>query len=72
MDPPRAGSDEGFLCSVVKLAPKRVVYVSCNPASLARDLAFMEQHVYKAIVAQPVDMFPMTSHVECVTLLTRS
>ena len=61
-----------LLAAIAKVQPERVVYVSCNPASLARDLAFMEQHGYKAIVAQPVDMFPMTSHVECVTLLTRS
>ena len=72
MDPPRAGSDEKFLSSVIKLGPKRVVYVSCNPASLARDLAFLEEHGYKTAVVQPVDMFPATSHVENVVLLTRS
>ena len=72
VDPPRAGCEQKVLAAIAEVQPERVVYVSCNPASLARDLAFMEQHGYKAIVAQPVDMFPMTSHVECVTLLTRS
>ena len=53
------------------MLPERVVYESFYPASLARDLAFMEQHGYKAIVAQPVDMFPMTSHVESIALMTK-
>ena len=72
VDPPRAGCEQKVLAAICEVQPERVVYVSCNPASLARDLAFMEQHGYKALLAQPVDMFPMTSHVECVTLLTRS
>lgn len=71
VDPPRAGCEQKVLAAIAEVQPERVVYVSCNPASLARDLAFMEQHGYKAIVAQPVDMFPMTSHVETVVLLNR-
>ena len=71
MDPPRAGSDEAFMSSVVKLAPKKVVYVSCNPETLARDLAYFKKNGYEAKEAWAVDMFPFTSHVECVTLLQR-
>lgn len=71
VDPPRAGCEEKVLASICHVKPKRVVYVSCNPASLARDLAYMEQHGYNTLVAQPVDMFPMTNHVETVVLLSR-
>ena len=70
MDPPRAGSDEAFLSSVVKLSPKRVVYVSCNPETLARDLKYLTKHGYEAVECQPVDMFPQTKHVETVCLLS--
>ncbi len=70
MDPPRAGSDEAFLSSVVTLAPKRVVYVSCNPETLARDLLYLTKHGYRAQECQPVDMFPWTKHVETVVLLS--
>ena len=72
MDPPRAGSDEAFLSSVVKLSPKRVVYVSCNPETLARDLKYLTKHGYEAVECQPVDMFPHTKHVESVVLLQKS
>ncbi|CUO70607.1 23S rRNA (uracil-C(5))-methyltransferase RlmCD [Roseburia hominis] len=71
MDPPRAGSDEAFLSSVVTLAPKRVVYVSCNPETLARDLLYLTKHGYRAQECQPVDMFPWTKHVETVVLLSK-
>jgi 23S rRNA (uracil1939-C5)-methyltransferase len=71
MDPPRAGSDEAFLSSVVTLAPKRVVYVSCNPETLARDLKYMTKHGYRAVECTPVDMFPWTKHVETVVLMSR-
>ena len=71
MDPPRAGSDEAFLSSVVKLAPKKVVYVSCNPETLARDLLYLTKHGYRAQECQPVDMFPWTKHVETVVLLSK-
>lgn len=69
MDPPRAGSDEAFLSSLLTLAPRRVVYVSCNPETLARDLAVLCRGGYEAKRAQPVDMFPHTNHVECVVAL---
>lgn len=71
MDPPRAGSDEAFLSSVVTLAPDRVVYVSCNPETLERDLEYLSQHGYKAKGIVPVDMFPWTTHVETVVRLER-
>ena len=71
MDPPRAGSDEAFLSSVVKLSPQKVVYISCNPETLARDLAYLTKHGYRATECQPVDMFPWTRHVETVCLLSR-
>ena len=71
VDPPRAGCEERVLEAIAGVGPQRIVYVSCSPASLARDLAYLEQHGYKAVVAQPVDMFPMTSHVETVVLLQK-
>lgn len=67
MDPPRAGSDRKFLDSLIKMSSKKVVYVSCNPETLARDLAYLTQNSpYKAQKIQPVDMFPHTAHIECV------
>lgn len=71
MDPPRSGSDEAFLSSLVRLAPKRVVYISCNPETLARDLKFLCGKGYRMEKAQGVDMFGWTEHVECVVLLAR-
>lgn len=71
MDPPRSGSTVKFLKSVVKLAPKTVVYVSCNPETLARDLMFLVRNGYKVKKIQPVDMFPHTNHVETVCLLSK-
>ncbi|MCM1364544.1 MAG: 23S rRNA (uracil(1939)-C(5))-methyltransferase RlmD [Faecalibacterium sp.] len=71
MDPPRAGSDMNFLKSIVTLSPRKVVYVSCNVETQARDLAYLCKNGYKVTKIQPVDMFPHTVHVECVTLLTR-
>ena len=71
MDPPRAGSDEAFLSSVIKLAPEKVVYISCNPETLARDLKYLTKHGYEAKSAVPVDMFSWTEHVETVVLLQR-
>ena len=72
MDPPRAGSDEKFLRALLKTAPSRVVYVSCDPETLARDLAVLTQGGYKVQRIQPVDMFPFTEHVETVVSLARS
>ncbi|MDO5522170.1 MAG: 23S rRNA (uracil(1939)-C(5))-methyltransferase RlmD, partial [bacterium] len=71
MDPPRAGSDEAFLSSVVTLAPDKVVYVSCSPETLDEDLAYLTDHGYKARKIVPVDMFPWTSHVETIVMLTK-
>lgn len=71
MDPPRAGSDVNFLSSVIALAPKKIVYISCNPETQARDLAYLTRNGYKCRKIQPVDMFPHTSHVETVCLLSR-
>ena len=71
LDPPRAGSTERFIASLAKMAPRRVVYISCNPVTLARDLAWFRQYGYRAEIAQPVDMFPHTEHIETVVLLTR-
>ena len=71
MDPPREGSTPEFLESVVRMAPKRVVYVSCNPETMARDLALLTRKGYRAEGFTPVDMFPHTKHVECVTAFVR-
>lgn len=71
MDPPRSGSDEAFLSSVIKLAPRRVVYVSCGPDTLARDLKYLTQKGYRVTEATPYDMFPMTAHTEVVVGLIR-
>lgn len=70
MDPPRSGSDEAFLSSVVTMAPKRVVYISCNPQTQARDLKYLVKKGYEVKRIQPVDMFPWTEHVETVCLLS--
>ena len=71
LDPPRAGSDERFLSSLLRSAPKKVVYVSCDPETLARDLAVLTKGGYRVRKIQPVDMFPYTKHVETVVLLSR-
>ncbi len=70
MDPPRAGSDEAFLSAVLRAKPRTVVYVSCNPETLARDLKVLTKG-YRVEKIQPVDMFPMTEHCECAVLLHR-
>lgn len=71
MDPPRSGSTEKFMDSVVKMGPKKVVYVSCDPNTLARDLKYMTKKGYKVEKVQPVDMFACTMHVETVVLMSR-
>ena len=71
LDPPRAGCEERVLSSIVHVKPKRIVYVSCNPSTLARDLAYLSSHGYNVPIVQPVDMFPQTAHVECVALIER-
>ena len=71
LDPPRKGCDEATLSAVVLMAPRRVVYVSCNPATAARDAAWLEQNGYHTEKVQPVDLFPRTKHVECVIALSK-
>ena len=70
MDPPRSGSDEAFLSCVAKLAPSRIVYISCGPDTLARDLGVLKKKGYKVEKMVGVDLFPMTEHVETVCLLS--
>lgn len=71
MDPPRSGSDEKFLSSLVKLMPKKIIYISCNPVTLERDLEYLTSNKYKVSEIQPVDMFPQTSHIECIVKLEK-
>ncbi len=71
VDPPRAGCEQKVLKAIADVEPQRIVYVSCNPASLARDLAYLNERGYRAMTAQPVDMFPMTVHVETVVSLSK-
>lgn len=71
MDPPRAGSTVQFMKSVCTLAPEKIVYVSCNPETLARDLQYFVRHGYAVRKCQPVDMFPYTQHVETVVLMSK-
>ncbi|WP_458414895.1 23S rRNA (uracil(1939)-C(5))-methyltransferase RlmD [Schinkia sp. CFF1] len=66
VDPPRKGCDRELLQTIIEMKPKRVVYVSCNPGTLARDLRILEDGGFKTVEVQPVDMFPHTAHVECV------
>lgn len=71
LDPPRKGCEESLLHAITKVNPKKIVYVSCDPATLARDLNILDGLGYTAREIQPVDMFPQTSHVESVVLITR-
>ena len=71
LDPPRKGCDEATLSAVVRMAPHRVVYVSCNPATAARDAAWLEKNGYHTEKVQPVDLFPRTKHCETVVLLSK-
>lgn len=70
MDPPRAGSDERFLDSLAILKPEKVVYISCNPVTLQRDVEYLTKKGYKAEKAIPLDLFPWTSHVEVIIMMT--
>lgn len=72
MDPPRAGASLEFLRSLVTLSPKKVVYISCNPETQARDFSYLTRKGYKVKRIQPVDMFPHTEHVETVALLSKA
>ncbi len=71
LDPPRKGCDEATLSAVVTMSPRRVVYVSCNPSTAARDAKWLEEHGYRAEKVQPVDLFPRTRHCETVVLLSK-
>ena len=71
VDPPRAGCTETVLRTFANMKPQRIVYVSCNPATLARDLAILKEHGYHAQEVQPVDLFPQTSHVETISVLSQ-
>jgi len=71
VDPPRKGCDEALLKTLVEIGPDRIVYVSCNPSTLARDLKFLSENGFSVLEAQPVDMFPWTTHVETVCLIQR-
>jgi 23S rRNA (uracil1939-C5)-methyltransferase len=72
INPPRKGCERAFLEGVVRLAPKRAIYISCDPATLSRDLAYLQSSGYHVDAVHPFDMFPQTSHVECVAKLTLS
>ena len=72
VDPPRKGCDEKVLDTIISMQPDRVVYVSCNPSTLARDLAYLNQRGYKCHEIQPVDMFPHSVHVENVAWLSKA
>lgn len=71
VDPPRKGCDDKVLDTIVSMNPDKVVYVSCNPSTLARDLNYLDERGYKCIQIQPVDMFPHTMHVECVAKIVK-
>ena len=72
MDPPRAGASREFLTALCACAPRRVVYISCDPETLSRDLGILKANHYQIEAIQPVDMFPHTQHIECVVRLTRT
>ena len=71
IDPPRAGCDEGVIDHIVRIFPERIVYISCNPSTLARDLKLFSEKGYLPKIAKPFDLFPRTFHVETVCLMSR-
>ena len=72
LDPPRAGCEEALLDAVVTAAPERIIYVSCDPGTLARDVKYLSSRGYQFVECTPVDQFPWTAHVECATLMTKA
>jgi 23S rRNA (uracil1939-C5)-methyltransferase len=71
VDPPRKGCEKEVIDTIINMAPEKVVYVSCNPSTLARDIKLLEIGGYKLKKVQPVDMFPWSVHVECVVLMEK-
>jgi 23S rRNA (uracil1939-C5)-methyltransferase len=71
MDPPRAGASQDFLSAACMMAPKKIVYVSCDPVTLGRDVKYLTEHGYTMKKAVPVDMFPYVEHVETVVMMTK-
>ena len=72
VDPPRSGCDEKVIAAMLKTVPERIVYVSCNPATLARDIKLLAEGGYTPLEARPFDMFPQTGHVETAALLVKT
>src|SRR5699024_5609742 len=72
VDPPRKGLTPSFIEASCQMNPEKIVYVSCNPATMARDLVHFAALGYQAQQVQPVDLFPMTNHVECVVWMTKN
>ena len=71
MDPPRSGSDEAFMNSVVTMQPEKIVYISCNPETQVRDLKYLTKKGYRVERICPVDMFPFTVHCECIVSMKK-
>ncbi len=71
VDPPRKGLDRALIDAIIEANPEKIVYVSCNPSTLARDLGYLVEGGYKVMEVQPVDMFPHTPHVETVVLMSK-
>lgn len=71
VDPPRKGCEKSLLEAIGEMKPERIVYVSCDPGTLARDLGILDELGYRTLEVQPVDMFPQTVHVETVCLMSR-
>ena len=69
VDPPRKGLDRNTIDSLIRLKPEKIIYISCNPATMVRDIALLREG-YEMGEVQPVDMFPFTNHVECCTVMT--
>jgi 23S rRNA (uracil1939-C5)-methyltransferase len=72
VDPPRKGCEASLLATILEMAPEKIVYVSCDPATLARDIRILTEGGYELKKAVPVDMFPQTMHVETVVLLNNN